>query len=220
MTSKKKYLNYFSDKERDKQAKFSDFLMKFWKPLLKILTLSNIKPDHISYFGVSLLIPFSIFFQSRPIISAILLIIYVFNDGIDGALARYQQRDSNSGAFTDIVCDQLGLVVIVFNLIYYDFAVNWVAYIYGILYIIMIAFSVVQNALDVKVQLLVRTKYTVYLLYIFWAFKGFDRLTIPFSKYEITPTEYFTYPLILFSIIMIITNLISYFRLKNKLATM
>lgn len=217
MTDKKKpSLHYFSDKELDKEVKFANFRTKILHPVLKILDSLKIKPDHISYFAILLLIPYSIYFTSNPKLAVLLIWVYVLLDGVDGSLARYQKTSNNGGSFTDIVCDQLGLVVIVYNLLVYNFLNIHVGYWYSILYLIMIVFSVIQNSLKIKMQLLIRTKYVVYLMHSVWAFMQFD--TIHIFGIELSIRQYYSIPLAVFSLIMIITNLISYNKLKAYLA--
>jgi phosphatidylglycerophosphate synthase len=213
---KKTSLHYFSDKELDKEVQFANFRTKLLHPILKFLDFLKIKPDHISYFAILLLIPYSIYFTSNPKMAVLLIWVYVLLDGVDGSLARYQKTSNNGGSFTDIVCDQLGLVVIVYNLLIFNFLDIGVGYWYSIMYLIMIVFSVIQNALKIKMQLLIRTKYIVYLMHSVWAFIQFDSIRL--FGVELSIKQYYTIPLAVFGIIMLITNLISYQKLKNYLA--
>lgn len=207
-------LNYFSDKEQKVQKDFAKKRTTLLIPVIKILDKTKVTPDFISYLALFLLIPFSFYFKSFPILSSVIIICYVLLDGIDGSLARYQNKDNLGGAFTDIVVDQMGLVVIIGNLIFYEMITPTVAYYYGILYIVMIAFSVVQNALNISMQKLIRTKYIVYLLYILYSVSIIKNFLD-----SIIPSDFlFDIILILFSLVMLYTNIISYLRLKTYLS--
>jgi len=203
-------LNYFSDSEQNSQSEFANRRTEILMPILKILNKLGITPDAISYFALFLLIPFTFFFVMTPLISSICLIFYVLLDGLDGSLARFQSTDNLGGSLTDIVVDQIGLIVIVGNLIYHGLTDATISFYYGILYIVMISFSVVQNALEIPLQRLIRSKYIIYLIYIVHSIPSLGDLienTIPTDLvYDLA--------FIIFSFIMLITNIISYKRLK------
>lgn len=207
----KNELNYFSEDERLKQKKFAQKRTQFLIPLLSILDKYNIRPDHISYFALILLIPFIVFFKASPVLSSICLVSYTLLDGIDGSLARYQKSENKGGSFTDIVIDQLGILLLVGAIIYFGDVNNTIAYIYGIFYIIMISFAIVQTSNDIPLQPIIRSKYIIYFIYIF--------LSIPLFKTTIenhtTIKDIYTYSLGIFSAGMLVTNTISYLRIKK-----
>jgi len=206
-----KKLNYFSDEEQNSQSEFAKKRTKILKPILSLVDSLGLTPDGISYFALSLLIPFTIFFKAEPIFATLCLMIYVLLDGLDGALARFKGSDNLGGSLTDIVVDQVGLVVIVGNLIYHGMTDPTISYYYGILYIVMISFSVVQNALEIPMQRLVRSKYVIYLIYIIHSIPYLGNLI-----QNAMPTDLiYDIAFILFTLIMLITNIISYKRLKN-----
>ncbi len=126
----------------------------------------GIKPDHISFLGVLFLIPVIIFFDSAPIIVIASLLLYVCMDGLDGALARNTGTASQAGALLDIVCDQLGMVVVATLYSGYGYADGWVCSCYIAAYLSMIVFAVVQNHYGIQMQFIFRSKYFCYCLYI------------------------------------------------------
>jgi len=205
-------LHYFSSKEKEGQDVFSKKRTQFLKPISAFLTKLGISPDQVSYFGIFLLILFGIFFKSAPVLAFVLLFFYVLMDGIDGSLARFQNSQNKGGSLTDIICDQLGLVLIVGLLLYYNMASPVLGYIYVTIYLTMIVLSVYQNALNIELGLLIRSKYYIYILC------GLFEIN---SKYDIISLShddrytYYNYFFILFSVIMTITSFISYLKIKK-----
>jgi len=205
-------LHYFSSKEKEGQDVFSKKRTTFLKPISASLTKIGVSPDQISYFGIFLLILFGIFFKSAPILAFVLLFFYVVMDGIDGSLARFQNTQNKGGSLTDIICDQLGLVVIAGLLIYYNMASPLLGYIYVTIYLTMIVLSVYQNALNIKLGLLIRSKYYIYIL------SGLFEINSKYNIVSISSTDYYNYYnyfFILFSVIMTITSLKSYVEIKR-----
>jgi len=196
------FLNYFTDSERGfalRANRMKNALFGWLGPLLVRL---HVPPDAISYLGVACLIGVVIWFLSHPYRAFFLLVAYVAIDGIDGAYARYLDRPTQSGAFADIVCDQLGMVVIVLGFIQYRMVDGQIGAYYMGAYIVMIAFSVVQNAQGIPMQFTFRSKYFLYGIYALWAFTRINLapLLIP-----------------IFSLVMTFSIVQSYIRLKRGL---
>ncbi len=134
----------------------------------------HIKPDAISYTGLALLTGVVVWFVSHPHRAFLFILLYVVFDGIDGAYARYLNRPTQAGAFTDVVVDQLGMIVIMLGFIHYDMVDGQIGAYYIVVYVVMIAFSVIQNAQGIPMQYIFRSKYIVYGMYMVWAFTGLN----------------------------------------------
>ena len=73
--------------------------------LCPYLVKLHIHPDAVSYVGLTMLVGVVVWFVSHPYRAVVLIILYTIIDGLDGAYARYLKRPTQSGAFTDMVCD-------------------------------------------------------------------------------------------------------------------
>ncbi len=194
------FFNYFADSERSAAGRATDIKNKLFGSLGPLLARLHIPPDAVSYMGLACLTGVVIWFISHPYRAVALIVLYVIIDGIDGSYARYLNRPTQAGAFTDIVVDQLGMVVITLGFLQYGMVDGPVGAYYIMIYLLMIAFSVVQNAQGIPLQYIFRTKYILYGIYALWAFT------------KINPA-----PVLLpvFSLIMTVSVVQSYLRLKR-----
>jgi phosphatidylglycerophosphate synthase len=166
----KRKLHYFLDKESEKQQQFAEMRTRMLTPFLKVLDRFGFTPGFISFFALSLIIPFAILYPFYPVIACLFLWSYVVLDGVDGSLARYKKIDNAGGSLIDIVCDQTGLLVCTGMIIHYDYSNHLIAYLYGCAYIIMIALGVAQNYLNLKLRFNFRSKFMVYIIFTVYAF--------------------------------------------------
>jgi phosphatidylglycerophosphate synthase len=203
----KRKLHYFLEKESEGQRQFAEWRTKTLAPFLNMLDHLGFTPGFISYFALSLLIPFVILYSFYPVIACFFLWSYVILDGVDGALARHKHIDNAGGSLIDIVCDQTGIMVCTGMIIQFDYSNHLIAYLYGCSYIIMIALNIAQNYLNLKVGFNFRTKFIIYIV---------------FSLYALFPSiDIYNILLIILSIsifLMTITNIISLRQLINFLS--
>jgi len=194
------FFNYFTDSERGGAQKAIDFKNRMFGRLGPILVKLRIHPDALSYVGLALLVGVVIWFKAHPFRASALIFLYVVNDGLDGSYARYLKRPTQAGAFTDIVADQLGMVVITLGFIQYQMLDGQIGAYYIMIYLIMITFSVIQNAKGIPMQYIFRSKYILYAIYILWAF----------AKINLAP-----YLIPVFCLVMTVSVIQSYRRLKR-----
>lgn len=164
------FFNYFTDSERSAASRATILKNRVFGAFGPTLARLHISPDALSYMGLSLLVGVVIWFVSHPYRAVFLIVGYVVIDGLDGAYARYLDRPTQSGAFTDIIADQLGMVVITLGFMQYRMVDGLVGSYYIIIYLTMITFSVIQNAQGIPMQYIFRSKYILYGIYAFWAF--------------------------------------------------
>lgn len=198
----KKDLNYFAEKEAKKQSKFKDFRCKLLLPVSKFLMKAGITADMVSYFGLIILIGFIYFAESNPIYASLFLLAHVCIDAFDGPLARLRKEEGDHGAFTDILCDHTGLIVVICTLIYFDLINAVLAGVYIYIYTVLIIFIIVRNKIKKPVKLVIRTKWYLYIVYGVWAFFGLN---------------YLTYAVAIFTIAKIPTLISSYLIIKRNL---
>ncbi len=193
------YLNYFG-KDRTFHLWFAEKRTKVISVIFPPFVRLGLVPDTISYIGISLLAGVVFYFLRRPLLAALFLAGHVICDGLDGAYARHTNKASQAGAFTDLVCDQLGMVVVSLMAILHHMVYPVLGAVYMTLYLIVVVFGVIINVMGLGSRVTVTSKYILYIVYLLWAGWKIDLFTLFMS---------------LFSIIMAVEVLIGYLRLKR-----
>jgi phosphatidylglycerophosphate synthase len=193
------FLNYFGRDRRLHlwlQDKRTTVASAIFPPFVRI----GLVPDTISYIGISFLAGVVLYFVRRPILAVIFLAGHVIFDGLDGAFARHTGKPSQSGAFTDLVCDQFGMVVVALAAIFHHMVSPVLGAVYIALYLIVVVFGVIINVMGLGTRITITSKYFLYTVYAIWA------------GWEIN-----LFPLLMsfFSVVMAVEVIIGYLRLKR-----
>lgn len=182
--------------------KFKDLRNKIFLPISKTLMKLRLTANIISYIGLFILVGFVYYVLRNPVIASIFLLFHVLIDAFDGPLARLMKRDGDSGAFTDIICDHTGMAIVVITLIWANLVNPVIASIYIYVYTLLIIFVIVRNKMGVPIELVIRTKYYVYIL---------------FGLFAIWNINYLNMGMAIFILIMIPSLLTSYLIIKKHL---
>lgn len=131
-----------------KDFTFESFRDRIFSRPAAILHALNISPNALSIMGIALVM-IAMLCLDYPIIAALLLIINLMIDGLDGVVARLYHLDTFMGSLMDTICDTLGSIIIVFGLsLYYQ-----LDYLYPFLWILLIAFYSITSAIySIKVE--------------------------------------------------------------------
>lgn len=192
-------LNYFG-KDRCIHAWLAEKRTKVGAAVFPPFVRLGVVPDTISYIGISLLAGVILYFVRDPIIAVVFLAGHILCDGLDGAFARHTGKASQSGAFTDLVCDQLGMVVVAVAAIFHHLVPPLVGTVYVALYLIVVVFGVIINVMGLGTRITVTSKYFLYIVYAIWAGWGVN-LFSPMMSF--------------FSAVMAVEVTIGYLRLKR-----
>ncbi|MCX5872399.1 MAG: CDP-alcohol phosphatidyltransferase family protein [Deltaproteobacteria bacterium] len=192
------FFNYFG-KERWIQIWLAEKRTRLTSVIFPPLEKIGIVPDTISYIGIAFLAGAILYFVRKPWLAALFLLGHVIFDGLDGAYARNVGKASQSGAFTDLVCDQFGMVVVSMLAIFHHLVEPLIGAAYISLYLIVVVFGVIINVMGIGSRITITSKYFLYIVYGFWAFSG---------------VNYFWFLMTFFSSVMAIEVLIGYVRLK------
>ena len=173
---KNEHLNYFSASEQSGMRRFGAWKTRVLRPLLALLTWCGFTADAISLLSLMLVFGIVWTLKEQPAVALCLLILAILLDGVDGALARYQQAASDRGALLDIVVDQTSLAIILLALIaFHRVPELWAAW-YLVSYIVLIVFLVWLNALGSPVRIVFRSKYFFFALLFLDIFTGLKTL--------------------------------------------
>ncbi len=195
----KEFFNYFG-KDRWMHLWFAEKRTRLVSSIVPPLVKIGLVPDTISYIGISFLAGVVLYFVREPIVAVIFLAGHVFFDGVDGAYARHTGKASQSGAFTDLVCDQLGMVIVSLAAIFHHMVSPLIGAVYVTLYLIVVVFGVIINAMGLGTRVTITSKYFLYITYLIWA---------------VWEVNFITELMSFFSVIMAIEVIIGYLRLKR-----
>lgn len=193
------YLNYFG-KDRWIHLWFAEKRTRLTSVVLPPFVRIGLVPDTISYMGIALLSGVVLYFVRQPLVAVLFLLGHVICDGLDGAFARNTGKASQSGAFTDLVCDQLGMVVVAMMAILHHMVAPLLGAVYISLYLIVVVFGVLINVMGIGSRITITSKYFLYIVYLIWALSG---------------RNYFPALMYFFSLIMAIEVVVGYLRLKR-----
>lgn len=193
------FLNYFSEKEKEKVYALADFRTKLVKPLVVLLDKLKFTPNILSLFGLLVLTGFFYFMtKDQVFIASLYLLGHILFDGLDGPLARYKKISSNAGALTDMAVDHSVMLVVAFTLLYVGYASSlWLSF-YMVFYTIMIGFVIILNKMKHSPKVIIRTKYFLFFIPVFEMLFGFSIMNmflIIFSVYMFFNSIYLFYKL-------------------------
>jgi phosphatidylglycerophosphate synthase len=197
--SPKVFLNYFG-KDRWIHALLAEKRTRLVSVVVPPLNRLGLVPDTISYVGIAFLAGVVLYFVRHPVIAVLFLAGHVICDGVDGAYARHTGKPSQSGAFTDLACDQLGMVVVAMMAILHHMVSPVLGAVYIALYLIVVVFGVLINVLGIGSRITITSKYILYIVFAIWAGWG---------------ENYFPLLMYFFSGIMSVEVVIGYLRLKR-----
>ncbi|MBM4328133.1 MAG: CDP-alcohol phosphatidyltransferase family protein [Deltaproteobacteria bacterium] len=195
----KEFFHYFG-KDRFIHVWFANKRTRMAAALVPLFKRLGLVPDTISYIGIALLAGVVLYFVRSPRIAVMFLAAHILCDGLDGAYARYAGKASQSGAFTDLVCDQLGMVVVATLAVFHHFVEPLLGCIYITLYLIVVVFGVIINFMGLGTRITLTNKYFLYAMYGVWAGWG---------------QNYFPLFMSVCSVLMTGEVLVGYFRLKR-----
>jgi len=182
--------HYFSSKEEKHQERFRLMRDKMLRVFLKPLIWLHISPNMLTFVSFISLGGFFYFFIDNPLFSIIFLFIHVLLDGVDGSLARATGKSSRAGSFLDMLNDHTGMVIVVATVMHYSMLNSLLGLIYVYTYSLFVVFILYQNSLGVPPNIVFRSKYLFYALYMLWALSGiniFNAITTIFILLTLIP---------------------------------
>ncbi len=179
-------VNIFSKEEESTYRWFQKYRDDLFLPLSKKLAELGVLPNHLSYLGAFMIVPFIFFFASNPWLSAICLTLNVLLDCLDGPLARFSHRATDHGALVDLICDYGSFTGVFFTLVFYGLMTPFWAIFYFVQYGLMLYLVTYCRSKNIKFFPVVRSKYYVYLILLWLLITGinwFDPFLVLFGVY-------------------------------------
>lgn len=164
-------MDYFNYNERIKQKRFAEFRDKLLSPIILFFVNRNISKNMASFIGVGgLTVSCIVDPYQYWLVALIGLFFYLVFDAIDGGIARYTNTANENGSIIDIICDQLGVVLLTASSIYFYSTNSIFSLLYANSYIAFIVLVVYLNKQNVTTLPFVRVKYVFYLIYLITPF--------------------------------------------------
>lgn len=163
-------------------------------PLTDFCVRVGLSPDHLSYMGLAMMIPFVYFFFSNPWISFIFLLLQLLFDGLDGPVARKLHKETAQGAFLDISADYLSFIIIFFTCLYVGLLSPFWAAGHVLNYAILQAFVFFARIKNIEIFPVVRPKLFFYLILFVWLLSNqnfFDPFLVVSTVYLIVSNFFF-----------------------------
>ena len=174
-------MDYFNEKERDKQKKFASYRDKCLSPLLGFFEKISLQPNHLTYVGVLFLVIACLMPVRLCLLAGLFLILYLFMDALDGGLARRLGLTHQGGSIMDIWGDQMGVILIPAAAVYHLNSDPVSAILFSNGYVIFIMLMVFVNYIGLHVHWFARVKYPLYVFYIVCAYFEADYISIFFQ---------------------------------------
>jgi phosphatidylglycerophosphate synthase len=193
-----------NEREQALMDTFYKYKRFFFYPLLQLFTFLRINANHLSFLQT--LLCFSLFFHLTPVYLALIIFSHVFIDGLDGPLARFQKRDSLTGAFIDVINDQFCLALIIYCLTELQVISTFSGFFYVFLYTLVVVICIVRNFLKIDNLFLYRSRlviYSIFIIDILW-------------QINISQTTY-NYLFLFFICLMLIQSINGLYRIGVKL---
>lgn len=166
-------MDYFNHNERVKQKQFSEFRDRLFHFVILFFVNRNVSKNTVSFIGVGFLILACVLDPYQYWWGVVVgLFLYLFFDAIDGGVARYTNTASENGSVVDIICDQLGVVLLTASSIYYYDTNSIIALLYANSYIGFVVLVVYLNQQNIKMIPFLRVKYVFYAVYTISPFVG------------------------------------------------
>ncbi len=136
---------------------------RWLRPLLDVLVRLRVTPNALTAASLLSGIAFCpVLLWGDSAVAFGLLVLHLLLDGIDGPLARYTGRASSRGSFTDTMADQIVVTLSAITMIHAGHAGVWPGSLYIFLYLLVVVFAMVRNALAIPYAWLVRPRIFVY----------------------------------------------------------
>lgn len=157
-------VNCYSGGEEGFMAWWQSLRAKSLNPLLKRLAALGVTETHITVVGLLCGLAFApAFHWVAPWLAFALLLAQVCLDGLDGPLARFRGTASDRGSFTDTMVDQVVVTVVMIAMLRSGHADLWPGVLYIVLYLLVVTFAFIRNALREPYSWLVRPRFVVFL---------------------------------------------------------
>ncbi len=132
------------------------------RPLLSLLTRLGVSPGAVTLLGLALGLAGAANLADEPTWGVAYLALHLALDGLDGPLARWQQRATSAGALWDMTADLLVVLAVTLALVEAGEASPRSGLLFGWLYLALLTVACARQRLGRPFRLLVRPRFVLY----------------------------------------------------------
>lgn len=138
---------------------------KIFYPVLYICTALKIRPSAISVISAAIAFCSLILavYKTSPIYFIYGIWLHLIFDGIDGSLARFQKKQTYSGALLDALCDHVGIISSSIFMINFSYAAKETTIVFAIFYTLLIVISFLLNYFNKPFRYALRPRIIVFI---------------------------------------------------------
>lgn len=148
--------NIYSEEEERVLGPWQHTRQRLLAPVAALLLRVGVGPDLLSFASVIFCIGFFFFATVFYTLAFWLLAASVICDGLDGVAARLVGKNTSRGSFTDLFCDQAGLVFVIAGLAWRSMLNPVLALFFLYVYTALALFLLLHRLLQVSSRWIVR----------------------------------------------------------------
>ena len=152
----------YSAGERAAMQWTQDLRARMLRPLLVVLTQGKVGPNVLTFLSLMVGLSAAMVLMKAPLWGLVLLALHVALDGLDGPLARHQQKESHRGSFADTMADQIVITAVMLVTIKMGAVDALAGGLYIFFYTLVVAFAIVRNYLRVPYTWVLRPRFIFY----------------------------------------------------------
>lgn len=194
------FTNFYSEAEKEAVLIIREQRAERLKPMLNFLTYFEFTPSTLNVISLTSILFSYATISWAPMIAVFSFCFYLLSASLTGALARYQEKESEAGAVTKIAVQYMALFGAILVTLWFKWADPFWAACYLGLYTIMLWLLVTLNQVGRPMRFIFRSKLVVIMSIFLFALTGFNSID-PF--------------LVILSIYMAITNVHMLYRLRK-----
>jgi phosphatidylglycerophosphate synthase len=146
----------YSEQEERFLTPWQQLRQRLFGPVALLLARLGIGPDLLSFASVFLCIAFFLLAPFYYLVAFWLLALSVVCDGLDGVEARLLGKNTARGSFTDMFCDQAGLLFVVAGLLWKSMIHPLLALFFVYVYTALVIFLLLHQMLQVSSRWIIR----------------------------------------------------------------
>lgn len=178
------YADCWSPSERKTKRELEEIKGFLFSPFIHILAKLGVRANMASYVSALVGLVAAVFLGYNLKTAAILLIVSLLIDSIDGALARVTHTNNVKGSLTDGFADQIVISATTIGFIAINLLTPIIGGLYLVLYPIVIIFTILRNVLNIPRKYVLRPRLIVYgcfILYVFSSINILNYVVLPIS---------------------------------------
>ncbi len=165
------HYNIFTEQEAPYQLWFQRVRARIFGPFLQLCKWLGVTPLTLSLLSLASMFLLPVGFAGSPVLVLVAILLHMFFDGTDGALARLLKQNSVRGAYIDIIVDHLALMITVLTLQWYGIGSAFWIMLYATSYLMLVVHLLILNIRGTPPSIpVIRSRYLMFLVVVLQQF--------------------------------------------------